>query len=348
MSAPKQENKTIKIWLPYVKAGSGTDVFTQRLAQGFRAAGLEAIEQEFPHRWQYFPWRLKYVKAPENTDIILTNSWNGFAFKRPDTKLVVLEHHCVFDPVYKKYRNPAQACYHEMLVRFFEKWSFQAADAVIAVSEYTAQSLKSSFKDCHPFVIYNGIETEYFCPDTNHIGTESKQKKPYKLLFVGNLSKRKGADLLPAIMDELGNDFHLCYTAGLRADNHFSSNPRMTPLSRLSRNDLRQAYREADLFVFPSRFEGFGYAPVEAMSCGTPVVAAKISALPEVIEDKRTGMLCTSDNVSEFAETIKKMVADQRNLSEMGKRARQRVVNNFSLDQMAQNYKIFFQELLKK
>jgi len=335
--------------MPYVRAGSGTDVFTHRLSQSLRELGANVRVTRLSHYYQYFPFLLKLVRVPDNVQVIVANSWNGFAFKRSGAKLVVVEHHCVLDPRYRPYRTLPQACYHEIFVRPFEWLSFRLADAVVAVSQYTAQSVESVFKGCHPRVIYNGIETDFFCPEPEAgKGKARGEGRVCELLYVGNLSRRKGADLLPAIMDHLGEGFHLKYTEGLREENNFPSHPRMTPLKRLSNEALRQAYRDADLFLFPSRFEGFGYAPAEAMACGIPAVVTRASALPEVVNDDVTGRLCQPDEVSAFVRAVRELATDRARLLKMGQHARQSMVDRFSLPRMAEAYLHLFQELLKE
>ena len=60
----------MKIWLPYVSGGSGTDVFTHTLGQILSDLGTDVEINEFTHHSQYFPWRLPTIKEPAGTDII--------------------------------------------------------------------------------------------------------------------------------------------------------------------------------------------------------------------------------------------------------------------------------------
>ena len=83
----------MRVWLPYVFGGSGSDVFTQNLATALRRLGHEVIETRFSHSWQYFPGPMRYFTPPKDLDVTVCNSWNGFAFKRSAYRLVVVEHH---------------------------------------------------------------------------------------------------------------------------------------------------------------------------------------------------------------------------------------------------------------
>ena len=334
----------MKVWLPYVHAGSGSDVYTERLAAGLRAAGHAAVLTPVDRRWQYLPWRYLSMPAPADADITLANLGAGFAFQRPGRKLVLVEHHCVFDPAFAPYRSGRQALVHETLLRHIERKSLKACDALVTVSAYTAESLRAALGGPPATVILNGIETDYFTPPETP--APRADGRPFGLLFVGNPSRRKGADLLPAVMDRLGPGFELRYTIGLRSDDPFAGVAGMRRLGRLSQDELRAAYRDADALLFPSRLEGFGYAAAEAMACGTPAVVAASSALPELIDDGVDGRLCPVDDVDAFAAAIRDLAADPGALAEMGRRARAKAVDKFSLDAMAAQYVALFERLL--
>jgi N-acetyl-alpha-D-glucosaminyl L-malate synthase BshA len=77
------------------------------------------------------------------------------------------------------------------------------------------------------------------------------------------------------------------------------------------RHDLVAMLSSADLFLLPSAQESFGMAAMEAMACGTPVVAARVGGLPEVIEDGQTGFLCDEDDVMAMAERGIELLTDR-------------------------------------
>lgn len=336
----------MKVWLPYVRGGSGTDMYIRLLAKGLTAVGHQVQMQAFHHNYQYVPWLLRRAPAPAGVDVAVTNSWNGFAFRREDTALVVVEHHSVFDPAYTPYRSFPQAMYHEGLVRRFETWSFAAADAVIAVSQYTADQVAELFPGVTVRAILNGIDTDWFTPAPDP--TPRSPGEPFRLLFVGNLTARKGVDLLPKIMGELGPSFHLRYTLGLRTRAAFPNVPYMEPTGRLTDEEMREAYRGADALLFPTRLEGFGYAAAEAMACGTPVVATNGSSLPEVVIDGETGLLCPVDQVGSFVSAIRRLAENtglHRTLADAGPRW---AAQALSLKAMVEQYMALFESLCDK
>lgn len=333
----------MKIWFPYVRSGSGTDIYTRQLAGGLRAAGHEAIVQGFRHSFQYAPGLLGRVPPPPGTTVTVANSWNAFAFARPGIPLVVVEHLCIFDPGYLPYRRLAQAVFHEAIVRRYEMKSFRAAQAIVAVSDHIRQSLAETLGVQATHVIHNGVDTALFSADS--APAPPAPDEPFRLLYVGNLSQRKGVDLLPGIMRALGPDYRLDYTTGLRGSQTLTDLPNAHAIGSLSHQQLREAYRQARVLLFPSRLEGFGLAAAEAMACATPVVCTARSSLPEIVEDGTTGLLCPMDDVQAFVRAVRYLRENPEVLAAMGQRARATAVQRFSLDTMVARYAALFATL---
>ncbi len=237
-----------------------------------------------------------------------------------------MSHHCVRDPGYAPYRSFAQAAYHEGLLRFYERWSLEAADAIVAVSRHTARSLDRVYGVKDVQIVLNGLDTEFFTPGP---AKEPLDGRKFRILFVGNPIRRKGFDLLEPIMERLGDGFVLQATAGLRGQARSATNIEI--LGRLDTEGLRDAYRAADVLLFPSRFEGFGYVVAEAMACGTPAVCSDASSLPELLEEGVSGLLCPVDDVEAFAGAIRSLAESAERRAAMGEAARRYVVERFSL-----------------
>jgi len=84
---------------------------------------------------------------------------------------------------------------------------------------------------------------------------------------------------------------------------------------------LRCFYESAAGFVFPSRYEGFGLPPLEAMACGTPVVTSNVSSLPEVVGE--AAMLVNPENVFDIARGIREVLLDEELRSRLIRRGRE-------------------------
>jgi|LZQN01.1.fsa_nt_gb glycosyltransferase involved in cell wall biosynthesis len=140
-------------------------------------------------------------------------------------------------------------------------------------------------------------------------------------------------------MEELGKGFELRYSMGQKSARFSNLPSNCVSLERLrSSEDVARVLRQFDAMLFPSRLEGFGLAPLEAMACGLPVIAAHTSALPEVIEHDVTGLLCSPDDIQAFAEAARRLAEDPNLWSRMRRNARQRVERLFDLNRMISSY----------
>ncbi|MBU0485005.1 MAG: glycosyltransferase family 4 protein [Proteobacteria bacterium] len=333
----------MKVWLPTIKAGSGADVFVNRLAAGLRNQGLEAEITWFDRRYEFVPFLLKNILPPAGTDIIIANSWNGFAFKRAGIPLVIVELHCVLDPGFRAYKSFSQHLYHKLLIEKFETASFSKASHVVAISEYTATSVMAVFGLTDVTTIPLWVPIDKFEPEQS-VPVESNI--PFRLLFVGNLIRRKGADLLAPIMAQLGEDFHLRFTSGLRSAASDKCPGNMTPLGHLSEAELIREYQNCDALLFPTRFEGFGYAALEAMACGKPVVTSDNTSLPELVADGENGILCPTDDIDSFVSACRTLAGNKSRCKKMGEIGLDKARSGFSEEYNASQYASMLQSVL--
>jgi glycosyltransferase involved in cell wall biosynthesis len=94
-------------------------------------------------------------------------------------------------------------------------------------------------------------------------------------------------------------------------------------LGRVTDLELVTLYSMADVFAFPSFFEGFGIPPLEAMACGAPVITSNTSALPEVVDD--AAIQVDPRDISALAEAITRLLEDEHLREELGQKGYQRV-----------------------
>ena len=321
------------------------DVHTRRLADALERRGVSATVSWFSIYFQFAPFALRRVSPPPGVNIVHALSWSGFAFKRNNLPLVVSEQLDVLDPNYRPYKSTAQILFHQALVRRFVKKSFAAASAITAVSQATAVSLAHTVNLKSAEVIPNFVSTQVFRPQSG----ARKSSKTFKLLFVGNLSKRKGADLLMPIMKQLGNRFELRFTTGLRGGCLREVVPNMISIGKLNTDeDLVAAYQDCDALLFPSRLEGLPIAPLEAMACGKPIIVANVSSLPEVVVDGVTGILCEPNDVGEFVAACQQLANSPDKQKQFGAAARQRAEEIFSEEVIVPRYISLYQRLVLK
>lgn len=113
-------------------------------------------------------------------------------------------------------------------------------------------------------------------------------------------------------------------------------------------NDLVDVYNASDVFLMPSVAEAFGVMAIEAMACGTPIVVAEGTALPQVVEAPRGGMLIKSHSSSAILNAILKILTDAKFAEELGKQARQIAVKKYSLDRHLRTMKAVYDGVLKR
>jgi glycosyltransferase involved in cell wall biosynthesis len=108
-------------------------------------------------------------------------------------------------------------------------------------------------------------------------------------------------------------------------------------------------YRSAKAFLFPSAMEGFGFAPVEAMACGTPAIVSDRGSLPEVVEHRRTGFVLSIDQGPlNWVETMESMVRDEVLHRFLGDNASRLVQERFTWAAAARDAAAFFQRIIKQ
>jgi glycosyltransferase involved in cell wall biosynthesis len=324
----------MKVWLPSVRSQSGSDVFVERLGQLLLRAGCEVQTTWFSLRHEIFPWSLKGVRPPAGTDVIHANSWNAFAFARPDLPLVVTVHHCVRHTGYPAWKKFSQSLYHDHWIGNFEARSFARADAILAGTASAAKEVALEF------ALQDRIGTIEYWIDLHKYRPAEPREVGKRVLWVGNVSLRKGADLLPAFRRHLDSSIELNIVAGRRGEGEGLEQlgPNVKVWPRLSEAELIRLYQLCDVTVSLSRHEGFGYTALEAMACGRPVVAFDVTGLKDVVHHDVTGLLCPVDDVQAVADACEHLLAEPATCQRMGELARIRAVEAFAPERAARQY----------
>lgn len=335
----------MKIRFPVIRNFSGADVYFDQLAEGVAAQGAEVELRFYPHVLEFLPYTAlrPFFRHRHECDLVHTKAEYGWLFAEPGKPLVVTLAHCVFDPIYEHYKGALKRLYHQMKLGKNIPRSFAVADRIVAVSRFTAEQIGEVFGRSDVRTIYNGVDVDFFRPAPEPAQASSG---PIRLLYVGNMTARKGFPLLKPILERLGPGYVLEYTTGLRTRGSRPPHPAMQALGRLTRRELLEAYQRCDILLFPSRLEGFGYPVAEAMACGKPVVCTRHSSLPELLDDSQGGYLCALDNLEEFAEAVRRLAADPERRRQMGAHNRAKAQREFSLERCAREYTKLYQELL--
>ena len=312
----------MRIWMPTIATGTGAEVYVRRLAEGLVARGHCVDLDVVAHRYQYAPW-LAGIAPCAGTDVILANSWSAAAFAGP-APLVTVLHHVVHDPALAGHKTHLQALFHRGFVKPMELAAIRRSTRIVAVSETSAASVRAHLADVPLQVVLNGIDTEFFQPGES--APQADPARPMNLLFVGKPSRRKAFDTVAAIVERMGADCRFTCVGpepepGLRL-------PHGDYRGRVSREDLREAYRAADVLLMPSHLEGFGYAAAEALACGLPVACVAGGAVAEVVDPPRCGLAVAGGDADAFVAGLRAIRAAPESHRAMRAAARQRAVQH--------------------
>ncbi|MGW3356149.1 glycogen synthase [Streptomyces bungoensis] len=252
-----------------------------------------------------------------------------------------------------------------------ERTAIEAADAVIAVSGAMREDVLACYPALDParvHVVHNGIDTRLYRPDH---GTDALVRhgidptRPY-VLFVGRITRQKGVPhLLRAVRDidpgaqvvlcagapdtpEIDREFRELYEELSRVRAGVFWIPQMLP-----RAEVIQLLTRAALFVCPSVYEPLGIVNLEAMACGTPVVASRVGGIPEVVADGRTGLLVDAGEdpgafEAGLARALDTVLGDPEAARRMGEAGRERAVGEFGWDAVARRTAGLYEEIVKQ
>jgi len=334
---------TPAIWFPAIRAGTGADVFTERLCAELNKRGIRAEITWLPHRAEYAPWTVARPKPPAWANVVHVNTWLPSSLIPVGLPIIATVHHAVHHPAAQAYKGLLRTIYHQAWIAPNERRIMRLATVTTAVSQFAVQTAKETLLNVPMRVIYNGVDNEAFHPiEPAHI-----PGIPFRLLYVGAWRKQKGVDLLEPIMRELGDKFELYFTGGAAAAQDRKIMPaNMHDLGRLhGKQAVASAMQSADAFLFPSRSEGFGLVAAEAMACGLPVIACEGTALADIIEHEKTGFLCPSDDIQCFTKAIARLKNDTDLNQKLAHAARHVAVTRFSIQTMVDDYVAEYQNL---
>lgn len=320
-----------------VPAGSGASVVHSALTRAIQGYELKTYSPS----WEYCPpllWRLldrtaALVHAPQNHAV--------FACPR-GTPLVVTLHGYSLDTVMRPYSSRVQRLHYATDLRLFTRRALRRARVVTAVSTFTADLVREDMAFTGPIeVIPNGVDVALFRP-----ADERRSPGPLRVLFSGNLTRHKGANLLPEIARLSGPDVEIHYTTGARAS---ISDPRWAGLEAIGRvphADMPALYRQFDVLLFPTVREGFGLAVAESMATGLAIVASNTSTMPELIDHGLGGLLCPLDEPEAYAAALRALAADRERVRRMGQHNRRVVESRYTLERMVEGYRTVFEQVL--
>ncbi|WP_197019153.1 glycosyltransferase family 4 protein [Thioalkalivibrio sp. HK1] len=238
--------------------------------------------------------------------------------------------------------------------RSFTRFLMARVDAVVATSVRSG-----SYLDRPHRVIPHGVDCERFSPFSQSTLQNARQndreeifqahRERFAIGCCGRIRHQKGSDLfvramirlLPAYPDWIAliagatRPNHRGYLDGLKREiDDAGLGKRILFIGEIP--DIRPFYRHLRLFVAPSRNEGFGLTPLEAMACGTAVVASDAGSYAEMILPEKTGLIVPAGDKDALCQAIRIYMEDPDSAKRQGRAARVHVQEKFSLEKEVQ------------
>lgn len=196
------------------------------------------------------------------------------------------------------------------------------SDFLISVSDSTKNNLIKYFNvpEERIKVIHHGRDDIFKPLDPKNMENTytkySLDKNCRYILHIGGNAPRKNLPVLVKAFYKLINNFKMKNVRLLKVNNmdhklikKLNLEKYVTIIDYVPEEDLPKFYNLADVFVFPSVYEGFGFPPLEAMACGTPVITSNTSSLPEVVGD--AGIMLDPNDVDGFAKAIYEVLTNE-------------------------------------
>lgn len=249
-------------------------------------------------------------------------SFSCSPFINCDTIMTIHDlNHLIFPQYYKKY--------HKYYYEYIVKPSALKAKKILTGSNFSKNEIVNWLKcrEDKVKVIYHGIDKRFMVIE--EVDTLMRVKSKYKLperflLYVGNTKPHKNVDTLLRALVMVKKDIKLVINGDINEHlgqiiDQLGIVDKVQFIGYVDDDDLPSLYNLADMFIFPSLYEGFGLPPLEAMACGCPVVVSNAASLPEVVED--AGILFNPSNASELSDAVNSIMLSRdlrHNLTQRG------------------------------
>lgn len=272
----------------------------------------------------------------ERPEIIFTQAMYGWALKT-GVPVINIQH--------GTYKAFAEAALPKMSLNYFrtnyiyphyEKLAAERATVVVANSEFTKSNLEKYYGIKNVKVILNCVDTDTIKP-IDRATARRKVGLPVDkkiVLFVGRPDYTKGFDIVEKVAEQ-NKDISFVYVLNPPVA---SRSKNVLVRDAVDHTLLKYYYSAADFVIFPSRFEGFGYVPLEALACNTQVVSSKVG----IVSGLKIDGLHTVENTQEaFSEKIRSMDFEKTD-------ARLSIEEKFSFERFAKEWRELVDKIVGK
>jgi glycosyltransferase involved in cell wall biosynthesis len=292
------------------------------------------------HHFAYF-WLAKEVKAENDTVIQLHHPMGTWPFMFKQGKKVLTWH----GNNNEHWNDPGFGSFPKRVARKLlldsSTHMFRSLDQIVTISDFLRNELVNRYGISKDKIerIYWGIDSDKF--------SEGQEDQGY-MLFVGRHVNYKNIRTLIELSKELNFPL-ICAGGGKERENlekyARELNAPVEFKGVIPLNELVSLYQNCSFYVTASKWEGFGLPPLEANSCGKPSIVPNNTAHVEMTVDQKTGFIYSDlDQLIEYGQVL---VRDPNRRQDMGRAARENVVNHFSLENSSAAYVDLYEKLTK-
>lgn len=241
----------------------------------------------------------------------------------------------------------------------YSRWLIRRMDAVIAAS-----SKAKSYLGVPATVVLHGIDVDEFAPSDDRTALRTRLGLDPDALTVGcfgRIREQKGTDIfVDAMIDLLPRHpgAHGIIMGGVTREQQGFVDDLKARIDAAGLGDrlrilpedtgftIAPWFQACDIYVAPQRWEGFGLTPLEAMSCGVPVVATRVGAFEDLVVPGETGFLVPPEDLAQLTEATDKLMTDATLRKTMAEAARRKVVAQHQLEHEADAITAVYRRLL--
>ena len=271
-----------------------------------------------------------------------------FLLKKLSVPLVYTVHHTY----YQQFRYIHSQRWKKILY-LWERFSYRRSNYLMCDSASTRRIVLRYYginrQLCETVPL--GVDQERFFP-------LNLKKNPNSLFFLGRLEKRKGVDFLiksiPIVKGRLddvqlfiaGDGVLRSYLENYIKKNHLENNVHL--LGTVDDTAVNEWYNKVSLVIIPSVFEGFGLTAIEAMACGTPLIATDVDALRDVIHDDVNGLLVQYNDVEALSAKIIYLLKDKDKQSKLSLNGKKKAATIYNWNSISQDILKVYEYVLGK
>jgi starch synthase len=386
MASPLRIGLVTKEWPPQIYGGAGVHALqlTQALRKNIQvdvhcfgedredatAYSLPTSLQTLNPALQALTTDIEIAQALEGLDLVHSHTWYAnmaghFGSLLHGIPHIITAHSLEPDRPWKA----EQLGGGYRLSSWAEKTAYEAADAIIAVSNGMKKDIVKAYPSLDPSKIHtilNGVDTQKYAPTHDQALLDRLGISGRYAIFVGRITRQKGLGHLLRAWKNVSPDIGLVIAAGspdepaigaeISALIHELQATRKNVWwqeNMLPQPELKALLSSADLFICPSVYEPLGIVNLEAMACETAVLASRVGGIPEVVVDGVTGELVDYNGDGEalesaLSERIAALMSDPDKLKKYGVAGRKRAVEDFAWEAIAEQTEALYRSVIAK